>query len=51
MVAPAGRSSQRVGGKTIWRGRMEAMVTGPSDERWDAAFIAYHPSAGRSSRW
>lgn len=36
----------RVGGKTIWRGRMEAIVTGPSDERWDAAFIAYYPSAG-----
>ena len=36
----------RVGGKTIWRGRMEAIVTGPPDERWDAAFIAYYPSAG-----
>jgi hypothetical protein len=25
---------------------MEAMVTGPSSEAWDAAFIAFYPNAG-----
>lgn len=48
--AEYGRTSgpifSRVGGRTIWRGCMEAIVTGPADERWDAAFIAYYPSAG-----
>ena len=36
----------RVGGQTIWRGKMEAIVTGPSDEFWDNAFIAQYPNAG-----
>jgi uncharacterized protein (DUF1330 family) len=48
--AEYGRTSgpifSRVGGRTIWRGRMEAIVTGPTDEHWDAAFIAFYPSAG-----
>ena len=48
--AEYGRTSdpifERVGGRTIWRGHMEAMVTGPSDEKWDACFIAFYPSAG-----
>lgn len=48
--AEYGRTSEpiftRVGGRTIWRGHMEAMVTGPSTEAWDAAFIAFYPSAG-----
>jgi uncharacterized protein (DUF1330 family) len=48
--AEYGRTSgpifSRVGGKTIWRGRMEAIMTGPSGEYWDAAFIAFYPSAG-----
>ncbi len=35
----------RVGGKQIWAGRPEAVVTGPADERWDLAFIAEYPSA------
>jgi len=35
-----------VGGQTIWRGKMEAIVTGPSDEFWDNAFIAQYPNAG-----
>jgi uncharacterized protein (DUF1330 family) len=43
--AEYGRTSEpiftRVGGRTIWRGHMEAMVTGPSTEAWDAgAFLA-----------
>jgi uncharacterized protein (DUF1330 family) len=50
--AEYGRTSEpifsRVGGKTIWRGKFEAMVTGPSGEgeRWDLGFIAFYPSAG-----
>jgi uncharacterized protein (DUF1330 family) len=36
---------QRVGGGIVWRGKMEAMVTGPMDKQWDLAFIAYYPSA------
>jgi uncharacterized protein (DUF1330 family) len=47
--AEYGRTSEaifaRVGGKTLWRGRMEAMVTGPTSETWDNAFIAQYPSA------
>lgn len=35
----------RVGGTVVWRGRMEAIVIGPSDEKWDAAFIARYPDA------
>lgn len=35
----------RVGGRQIWAGRPEAVVTGPVDERWDLAFIAEYPSA------
>src|ERR1700677_4241455 len=29
----------RVGGKQIWAGKPEAVLTGPTDERWDLAFI------------
>jgi uncharacterized protein (DUF1330 family) len=36
----------RVGGKQVWVGRPEVVVTGPSDERWDLAFIAEYPGAG-----
>jgi uncharacterized protein (DUF1330 family) len=35
----------RVGGRQIWAGRPEVVVTGPPDERWDLAFIAEYPSA------
>ncbi len=35
----------RVGGSVLWRGRMEAMVIGPQDKHWDAAFIAAYPNA------
>jgi uncharacterized protein (DUF1330 family) len=37
---------QRLGGRQIWAGRPEAVVTGPTDERWDLAFIAEYPNAG-----
>jgi uncharacterized protein (DUF1330 family) len=36
----------RVGGRQIWAGRPEAVVTGPPEEAWDLAFIAEYPGAG-----
>ena len=36
---------RRVGGRQIWAGRPETVVTGPEDERWDLAFIAEYPNA------
>ncbi|MFC4292161.1 DUF1330 domain-containing protein [Sphingorhabdus arenilitoris] len=36
----------RVGGSIIWRGTMEAMLTGPDDKAWDLAFIAAYPDSG-----
>ena len=35
----------RVGGRQVWAGRPESVVTGPLDEAWDLAFIAEYPSA------
>ncbi|MDP2494031.1 DUF1330 domain-containing protein [Shimia thalassica] len=36
---------QRVGGKIVWRGKVEQMLIGPSDdEQWDVCFIAEYPS-------
>ena len=34
----------RLGGSIVWRGRFEQMLIGPSEERWDACFIARYPS-------
>ena len=36
---------RRVGGEIIWRGIPEVMLIGPSDKRWDLAFVARYPSA------
>jgi uncharacterized protein (DUF1330 family) len=36
----------RVGGRQVWVGRPQGVVTGPADERWDLAFIAEYPGAG-----
>lgn len=36
----------RVGGRQVWAGRPETVVTGPAEERWDLAFIAEYPGAG-----
>ena len=36
----------RVGGRQIWAGRPEGVLTGPTDERWDLAFIAEYPGGG-----
>ena len=37
---------ERLGGKIVWRGRFETVLTGPADEQWDAAFVAAYPNAG-----
>jgi uncharacterized protein (DUF1330 family) len=36
---------ERVGGKQVWAGRPDLVLTGPTDERWDLAFIAAYPGA------
>ena len=36
----------RVGGSVEWRGRFEAVLIGPADERWDHVFVARYPDAG-----
>lgn len=35
-----------VGGSILWRGGFETVLIGPSDEKWDAVFIARYPNAG-----
>ena len=35
----------RIGASILWRGEMQAMLIGPTSERWDHAFIARYPSA------
>ena len=46
--AAYGRHSEpvfkRLGGRIVWRGRMEQMVIGPKDKAWDLCFIAEYPS-------
>lgn len=37
---------KRVGGKIIWRGGFEVALIGPTDEPWDAMFIAQYENAG-----
>ena len=34
---------KRVGGRQVWVGRPEGVVTGPVNEHWDLAFIAEYP--------
>lgn len=36
---------QRLGGRQVWAGRPQVMVTGPQDEAWDLAFIAEYPNS------
>lgn len=36
---------RRLGGRQIWAGKPQVMVTGPREEAWDLAFIAQYPSA------
>lgn len=35
----------RLGGRIVWRGRLDQMLIGPKDEAWDVCFIARYPSA------
>jgi uncharacterized protein (DUF1330 family) len=35
---------QSLGGKIIWSGDFELTLIGPSDEKWDVAFIAEYPN-------
>ena len=34
----------RLGGRIVWRGAMELMLIGPTEEQWDLCFIAEYPS-------
>lgn len=34
-----------LGGRQVWAGKPQGVVTGPVDERWDLAFIAEYPDA------
>lgn len=36
---------KRLGGRQIWAGKPQVMVTGPASEAWDLAFIAEYPNA------
>lgn len=36
---------RRVGGTVVWSGTPQAMVIGPEDGLWDAAFVARYPNA------
>ena len=35
----------RVGGTVVYRGRFETVLIGPTDELWDAVFVARYPNA------
>ena len=37
---------KRVGDNQIWAGKPQVVLTGPVEEHWDLAFIAYYPTAG-----
>lgn len=36
---------KKVGGRQVWAGKPQVMVTGPQSEAWDIAFIAEYPSS------
>ena len=42
----SGPTFSRVGGTIVYRGGFETVLIGPTDERWDAVFIARYPNAG-----
>jgi len=44
--ADSGPVFERVGGRIVWSGTMEAMLIGPDGERWDAVFVAEYPNSG-----
>ncbi|WP_164659855.1 DUF1330 domain-containing protein [Tropicibacter sp. Alg240-R139] len=35
----------RLGASIVWRGSMQAVLIGPSDEHWDEVFVARYPTA------
>ena len=35
-----------LGGRQVWVGEPQTVVTGPEEEHWDIAFIAQYPNAG-----
>ena len=35
----------KLGGRQVWAGRPETVVTGPEDEHWDLAFIIAYPAS------
>lgn len=37
---------RELGGRIVWRGTQECMLTGPPDKHWEIAFIARYPHAG-----
>lgn len=37
---------KRLGGRIVWRGRMEQILIGPATEAWDLCFIAEYPGPG-----
>ena len=37
---------RRVGGKIMWRGAFQCMVTGPEGRQWHDGFVAQYPSSG-----
>lgn len=43
--AQSGPVLKKVGGEILWRGAFQTLLIGPSDERWDAVFIARYPTA------
>ena len=36
---------KRLGGRQVWAGKPQVMVTGPRSEAWDIAFIAEYPTS------
>ena len=44
--ATSGPIFSRVGGKIVWRGGFETMVTGPEVREWHDGFVAEYPNAG-----
>src|ERR1700753_3204306 len=34
----------RLGGRIVWQGRVELMLIGPQEGRWDACFMAEYPA-------
>jgi len=44
--ATSGPIFRGVGGRIVWRGAFETMVTGPETRAWHDGFIAEYPDAG-----